>query len=276
MHRFSVKYVESVLGIPRSLIASFKRAGFVTPVRGVRRDYSFTFQDIVILRTGQHLISSQIAPRKILQALRRLRQRLPVELPLTGLRITAIGSDIAVREGPHWQSHSGQYLFDFEMTAVGDTVRVLNKSPSASPAPVAAISSAEDWFLMGCSIEDRDPLQAQLAYQKCIENDVEHCDAYLKLGHMLQEEGLHAEACALYQKAIAHCPANPQLHYNLGVALEDTQQTAAALVSYANCIALDPAFADAYYNAARIHETLGHSQQAIRHYSEYRRLRARQ
>ena len=63
--------------------------------------------------------------------------------------------------------------------------------------------------------------QAHVAYQKCIENDVAHCDAYLNLGHMLQEEGRHAEVCALYQKAIDHCPENPQLHYNLGVALED-------------------------------------------------------
>jgi tetratricopeptide (TPR) repeat protein len=275
MHRFSVKYVESVLGIPRSIIAAFIRAGFVTPVRGVRREYCFSFQDIVVLRTGERLISSKIAPRKIVQALRRLRQRLPAEFPLTGLRIAAIGKDIAVRQGPHWQSHSGQYLFDFETTAVGDTVRFPNKPPSGSPARIAGISLAEDWFVTGCMSEDRDRRQAQAAYQKCIENDAEHCDAYLNLGHMLQEEGLHGEACALYRKAIYHCLPNPQLHYNLGVALEDTQQAEAALVAYANCIALDPAFADAHYNAARLHEALGHAQQAIRHYSEYRRLQGR-
>ena len=35
---------------------------------------------------------------------------------------------------------------------------------------------------------------------------------------------------------------------------------------------LAPTFADAHYNAARLHEQLGHATQAIRHYSEYRRL----
>lgn len=274
MHRFSVDYVESVLGIPRSLIAAFKRAGFVKPVRGPRRGHSFSFQDIVVLRTGQHLISSQIAPRKVLQALRALRERLPAEIPLSGLRITAMGADIAVREGSNWQSPSGQYLIDFEMSADADSVHVLKTSPAATAAQVADISAAEDWFLFGCSIEDEDPRQAQAAYQKCIEADARHSDAYVNLGHMLQDEGRHAEACALYEAAIDHCPAIAQLHYNLAVALEDMQRPSEALSAYAECLALDPEFADAHYNAARLHETLGHAQQAIRHYSEYRRLQA--
>jgi tetratricopeptide (TPR) repeat protein len=49
-------------------------------------------------------------------------------------------------------------------------------------------------------------------------------------------------------------------------------RTEAALASYESCMRLDPALADAHYNAARLHEQLGHATQAIRHYSEYRRL----
>src|SRR5512133_3931804 len=120
MDRFSADYVESALGIPRSLISAFRRAGLVKPARGLRRHHGLSFQDIVILRTGQQLLSSRIAPRKILQALRRLRQRLPDEMPLTGLRITAIGNDIAVRDGQQWCSPSGQYLFDFELSVAAD------------------------------------------------------------------------------------------------------------------------------------------------------------
>ena len=52
-------------------------------------------------------------------------------------------------------------------------------------------------------------------------------------------------------------------------------QGAPGAFSHEACLRLTPKFADAHYNAARLHELLGHSSQAIRHYSEYRRLQRR-
>ena len=45
-----------------------------------------------------------------------------------------------------------------------------------------------------------------------------------------------------------------------------------ALASYDACLRLAPDLADAHYNAARLHEQLGDAKQAVRHFSAYRRL----
>lgn len=69
------------------------------PSRGNNRECRFTFQDLVLLRTAHGLQAVHIPPRKILHSLRHLRATLPDELPLTGLRVAAVGNEIAVREG---------------------------------------------------------------------------------------------------------------------------------------------------------------------------------
>ena len=97
MHTYSLRDLESMLGVSRAVIAGLIAAGFVTPSRGKRREYRFTFQDVVLLRTAHSLQAARIPPRKILQSLKRLKDTLPDELPLSGLRITAVGNEIAVK-----------------------------------------------------------------------------------------------------------------------------------------------------------------------------------
>ena len=117
-----------MLGISRSAISSLMAAGFVSPGRGRRREYRFTFQDVVMLRTAHSLREAKIPGRKILRSLRRLRDTLPSELPLSGLRITAAGNELAVRTGDaQWQVDSGQLLLDFEVRPSGASVSVLSK-----------------------------------------------------------------------------------------------------------------------------------------------------
>ena len=90
---------------------------------------------------------------------------------------------------------------------------------------------------------------------------------------MLCEAGRCEEAVALYHEALRHCPDEALLHFNLARrARGPASATQEALARYEACLRLAPTFADAHYNAARLHEQLGHASQAIRHYSEYRRL----
>ncbi len=49
-------------------------------------------------------------------------------------------------------------------------------------------------------------------------------------------------------------------------------KTAAALEAYRQALAADPNLADGHYNLARLYESLGKPQHAIRHLGEYRRL----
>ena len=284
MQTYSVRDLQSMLGISRAVIGSLVASGFVTPSRGRRHEYRFTFQDVVLLRTAYSLCEAKIPARKILQSLRRLRNALPDEVPLTGLRISAVGNEVAVQEG-NARRHvdSGQLLFDFDVPAGPGSVSVMERggpqpkparasAPAAAPAPAP---TAADWFEHAVRSEASDTAAAEASYRRTIALAPDHVDAYLNLGVLLCDSGRSAEAVGLYRSALAHCPDEALLHFNAGVALEDQDQAELALRHYEACLRLTPQFADAHYNAARLHELLGHSSQAIRHYSEYRRLQRR-
>jgi tetratricopeptide (TPR) repeat protein len=186
------------------------------------------------------------------------------------LRITAVGNEIAVKEGGrHWQADSGQLLIDFEVRpAAAGNVAVLVKR---EPAPAASVDPA-DWYNRALQLEEADPKGAEAAYRQAIGLAPGWADAYLNLGVVLCEAGRTDEAVLMYLDAIEHCPREALLHFNLAVALEDLDEPARALAHYEACMELEPRFADAHFNAARLHEQLGHATKAIRHYSEYRRL----
>lgn len=264
---YTLRGIQSMLGVSRSVISGLIARGFVTPRRGPRNEYRFTFQDVVLLRTAHGLQAAQIPPRKILRSLERLKQKLPGEAPLTGLRITAVGNEIAVREGnARWHADSGQLLMDFDVQAAPGSVKFLVRSPEPPE------EDAAECFRRGTELEGEDPVAAERAYRKAIAKAPDYLDPYLNLGCMLCEAGRCGDAVELYRQALAHMPDESLVHYNLAITLEDLKRMDEALAHYESCIRLAPDFADAHYNAARLHETLGHSSKAIRHYSEYRRL----
>lgn len=269
MQTYTLRDVAGLLGLSRSVILRLVASGFVKPGRGPRREYRFSFPDMVLLRTAQGLQEAQIPPRRIVRSLRRLRESLPEQMPLAGLRIAAIGNEVVVRDGGKpWQADSGQLLFDFDAQVSAAPPGTVVRSLHGTARPV------EDWFRCGVELERSDPAGAEAAYRRAIEGAPTSVDAYLNLGVLLAEAGRHAEAAALYRQGLWHCPGpdGALLHFNLGVALEDLQQVDAAIAAYDACLALDPTMADAHFNAARLHDQRGHAARAIRHYSAYRRL----
>ena len=264
METFSLRDIQSMLGISRAVISGLIASGFVTPSRGKQREYRFSFQDVVLLRTAHSLQAAQIPPRKILRSLTQLRASRPSERPRTGLRITAVGNEIAVKEGAaQWQVDSGQMLMDFEVVPAQGSVSFLTHAPK---------EDASSWFQRGVACEATDKAEAERAYRRAISEAPDYVDPVLNLGVILCDAGRCDDAIELYRQAIAQCPHEPLLHFNLGVALEDAAHIDEALASYERCMKLSPDFADAHFNAARLHEQLGHATKAIRHYSEYRRL----
>lgn len=270
METFSLRDIQSMLGISRAVISGLIASGFVKPGRGKQREYRFTFQDVVLLRTAHSLQTAQIPPRKILRSLRQLRGTLPNALPLTGLRITAVGNEIAVKEGAaQWHVDSGQMLMDFDVLPAQGSVSFMTRRPEVVMAEKV---DANELFQRGTALEATDKAAAERAYRQAISAAPDYVDPYLNLGVILSDAGRYDEAIALYRHALGRCPDEPLLHFNIAVTLEDAKQIDAALTAYQRCIALSPQFADAHYNAARLHDQLGHKAQAIRHYSEYRRL----
>ena len=270
---YTIRSIQEMLGLSRGVISSLIAAGFVAPTRGARREYRFTFQDVVLLRTAADLQAARIAPRRILLALRRLKEKLPAELPLAGLRISAVGNDVTVRDGgSQWQAESGQLVMDFELAPVKGSVTFLQRAPAHAPK---ASDDIDTVFNLGEALESTDRKAAEAAYRKVLALDPDHADAYLNLGALLCEAKRCKEAVALYDEALRRKPGEALLHFNRAVALEDQGRPVEALAAYNASLLLAPDLADAHYNAARLHEQLGDAKNAVRHFSAYRRLERR-
>src|SRR5437868_12959262 len=110
-HHYGVRDVEKLLRLPRRTLRALVDAGFVSPARGPRNAWQFSFQDLIVLRTAQALAAAKVPPRRIARSMRQLRQHLPESMPLSGLSIAAEADRVVVREGhSRWQADSGQYL----------------------------------------------------------------------------------------------------------------------------------------------------------------------
>ena len=118
-----------------AVIASLVASGFVTP--GARAP-----QRIPLHLPGRGAAAHRLQPARgahpgaqdpALAA--RLRATLPREVPLAGLRITAVGNEVAVQEGSARRHvESGQLLFDFDGQAPSATVRVSPVRPISRPS----------------------------------------------------------------------------------------------------------------------------------------------
>src|SRR6185503_21203862 len=97
--QYGVRDVERLVGIPRSTVRTLVEAGFVSPARGSRRAWLFTFQDLIVLRTAQALAAASVPRRRINRSLKELRRHLPGTMPLSGLSISAVGDRVVVKEG---------------------------------------------------------------------------------------------------------------------------------------------------------------------------------
>jgi tetratricopeptide (TPR) repeat protein len=277
--------VERVLQLPRSTLQGLVRLGFVRPSRGPRRQYLFSFQDLIILRAARALIQANIPRRRIRRSLGQLRERLPAAVPLSGLAICAVGDRVVVREGAnHWQADDGQYLLGLDVSLQNGTLRVIEhrQQRAAAVVPAAAVDPAPDavdrpvstYDLFGeaMHLEGIGDPRAVDAYAAAAEADPRNAAAWINWGRLLHERGEARAAERVYRRALEHCAAESLLLFNLGVALEDLGDKDGALAAYHAAISEDPNFADCHYNLARLYEAAGKTQHAIRHLGQYRRL----
>jgi tetratricopeptide (TPR) repeat protein len=230
---YGVREVQKMLRLSRSTIRTLVHAGFVSPSRGPRNAWQFSFQDLIVLRTAQSLVAAKVSTRRISRSMKELRRRLPQSMPLSGLSIAADVDRVVVREGAsRWRADSGQYLLAFGGSPSDGTLSVLERPGPAAETPAS----------------------------------------YIERGSILHEAGKLAEAERAYRDGLTACGDHPLLLFNLGVVLEDLGRRQDAIDIYERALALDAAFADCHYNAALLYEALGKPQKAIRHMAQYRRL----
>lgn len=272
MASYSVRDVERVLRLSPDTTRRLIKAGFVTPARGARREYLFSFQDMIVLRTARALLEAKIPARRIRRSLENLRRELPESMPLSGLSISAVGDHVVVRDGDcHRQVESGQYLLGLEVSIAGGELQVVeHRRPSVPPASDPPVN--EDWFAQALQLESSDPRAALTAWRRAVEEDPLDAGAWTNWGRLLHELGDKRRAAEVYRRALTEAGADALLLFNQGVLLEDLGDPAAALSAYQGSLEVDPDFADSHYNLARLYEALGQPQHAIRHLGRYRRL----
>ncbi len=261
---YTVQQAQKILGIPASSIRRLIGAGFVAPSRGARREYLFSFRDLVVLRMAKVLSDAGVTSRRMSAALRQLRQQLPESLPITGLRIRAVGHDVIVEErGSQWRAEDGQYLLALDVTDSGGALSF--DLPRDDHTPV-------DWFAHAFSLEDVDAEAAIVSYRKAIEHDPGHAGAYANLGRLLHEAGRIGDAQAVYRAGDEACAEDPILLYNFALFKEDQGLTNDAIELYHRALAADPTLGDAHYNLGLLYQSLRREREALRHFSAYRKL----
>jgi tetratricopeptide (TPR) repeat protein len=269
---YSVREVSALLGLRPSQIRTYAEKGFLAPARGPEGELQFGFRDLVLLRTASELSAAKIPQRKVLRALERLREQLPSGRSLTGVRITADGDNVIVRDGGAvWIPESGQSLFDFSVAELEARTPLTHRVHKEDEEQEQE-SGAEHWFELACELELSSVESAKDAYERALAVDPHHSDAHVNLGRLLHEEGATAAAEQHYRAAVEANPEHDTAAFNLGVALEDLGRIDEALAAYAKAIALDPDNADAHYNLAGIYEQRGDKQAALRHLKIYKAL----
>ena len=268
---YSTRDVASLLGLSPAQVRSYVRAGFLAPLQGPRGEYYFTFQDVVLLRTAKGLLAARVPRKRIRLALENLRIQLPGDRPLTGVRISAQGHHVVVRDGRDlWIPESGQKLFDFELAELARetstltlrTVRTEREKPE----------DAAEWYERACELEEDAPEEALAAYRRALELNPSLGDAHLNLGHLLHERGDLSAAELHYRRALELLPNDPTAAFNLGVLLQDSRRLGEAVHAYETVLAINPSYADAHFNLAGLYEESGEPEAAFRHLRTYRTL----
>jgi len=273
MTGYTTREVEKLIGLSPDRIRALARSGVLDPGRGPGNRYRFGFADLVLLRTARALLDADVPHGRIVRALRRLRDQLPADRSLTGIRIAAEGDEVvAYDQGHAWDAESGQLRLSFHIAELAEQVEPLARR-AVDQGPPTAPDSVDHWLDIGLELEVHAPDQARRAYEKVLELEPRHVDALANLGRLLYEQGATEAAIVHYRRAVEAADGDhPVAAFNLGLALEDMGRYRAAADAYRTAILADNGFADAHYNLARVHERLGDRVTALRYLKSYRAL----
>jgi DNA-binding transcriptional MerR regulator len=176
-------------GLSRRFLDSLVEQGLVGSPDGQR----FSHQDVVVGRTAKALRDAGVPPRKVLQALRHVRDSL-ASGPLSGVRLRPHAGAVELHTGEQrLDAHTGQALlpFDDEPGAAG-----------VQPLPAEPERDADHWLREAMRLEATDSAAAEAAYRRVLAQDVCCAAAYINLGALLCEARRCEEAVALYEQAL--------------------------------------------------------------------------
>lgn len=261
-----------MLDISARLLRGWEKQKFVSSTG------SFTFSDLLALRTLVELRESKIPPAQIRKALEALRKRLSdVQNPLTELKIYSQGKNIQVLfEGQRMEPISGQLLLDFDAAEIKKLLSFpgLAAKERGAGEKHKTRREAEHWFEKGLELEQTGAPMQQIveAYQKAAEIDRTSAGALVNLGTVYFNARDWREAERHYRKALEVDPEYALAHFNLGNLFDERGRRSDALSHYLAALKIHPNYADAHYNVALLYQSVGQPLKAVHHWKLYLKL----
>ncbi len=285
---YSIKDVARIFGQTESRLRYWIQSGFLWP--SVRRDrqYFYTFDDLIAIRTAVELLGSGLSVQKVRKAIAELRKELPEGVqPTSKLRICSDGKNVVViKDDVAYEAHSKQVVMAFAVSSVHTQVaKILPLRPNAdnaAPEPVCATSdetlrqelpSAYQLFLHAGSAEAKgDDATAERYLRQCLEIESSMAAAHTNLGNLLHKQGRLEAAKEEYNQALLIEPNQPEARFNLGNLLEEMGEKDMAIAEYRHVCSRSPDFADAHYNLGLLLAEVGGKTQSEEHLAHYLRL----
>ena len=269
---YPTKDVAKILKISEAKVRAFVKDGFVEPARGERREFYFSFQDIVVLRAASEL-GKAVSAKKIHRALRQLRSQLPTGRALAGVQIVAQGNEICVQEGQQlWSAESGQAIMDFRVSDVAELVAPLAQASVSDEDGEYGDWPVEHWLTLGEELEAYAPDEAQEAYVRALEIDPSLTHVYFLLAKLMQDLGDLPAAAEYYRLGLSQAPQDGESWFNFALILEELGHAPDAIRAYLSAINAEDPCREAHYYVARLYDLDGQCDEAIQHLDAYKEV----
>ena len=266
---YSREEVCRFLGVSERQLQTWEKQNFIPAAR------SFSFSDLLALRTLAALRRNRIPAAQIRNALDAIRLRLgDVRNPLTELKMYSDGRKIQVQfAGRKMEPVSGQLLLDFDEAEIS---KLLSFPGAGSSEPTPAKKNqkrreAETWFERGLEMEQVGAPMEEiiLAYEKAAELDPTSAGALVNLGTVYFNARNWREAERRYREALEIDPQYALAHFNLGNLFDERGDRSKALSHYQAALRIHSNYADAHYNIALLYQSMNQPLKAVRHWKAY-------
>jgi tetratricopeptide (TPR) repeat protein len=291
---FTEDYLRRALGISRSQLRAWERAGWISPVPGSERKsargksgHEYTGTDLLTLKTLLRLRKGGVPTarlRTVHDALRRRFDALGIRQPFSDLHLTGEYKRVLVTfRGARMEPLTGQLLLDYAEPKSNKPLMMPRSTRSSAArggsgrAATDAMENqrrAERFFnaaLRQESIPGGLP-KAIRAYRRAIELNPKALGALLNLGTLYYNQRLLAEAEQCYRAALEINPRSALAHFNMGNLADESGEPLRAIEHYEKAITLDTNYPDPRYNLALVYEKLGRHGQAWKNWKAYLKL----
>jgi len=254
-----------MLHISERNLRSWERLGLVPAAD------TYSFRELIALRTIGELRARRIPLRKIGRAVESLKQRLlEVRDPLAELKIFSDGRNIAVRvAGQNMEALTGQILFDFDTAELASV-----QSLPPQPPPPPRERDSEACFQKGLFLEETGaPIEEAVdAYLQAVEYNPQAAGALVNLGTIRYRLRQFKEAEDYYTRALLADANYPLAHFNLGNLYDERGDLTKAHQCYEAALRINPRYGDAHFNLALLCERRGDVLRAVHHWKAYLKI----